>query len=742
MKRTLTILLTLSVLVLVNFIIWRYINNPLQLRSWTKTTMGVTFDPRRKEYTQKNGQYPTEAEIDADLAVLENKIHSVRTYSVLKGFHKIPELAAKHGLNTTVGAWIDGDREKNRQEIETLLQVSNQNNNKIVRVMVGNEVLFRNDIPVQQLIDYIREVQEQTLQPVSTSEPFDIWLKHPELVAEVDFIGVEIHPFWEGVAVENVVNFVFDKYEAVKKAYPNKPIVITEVGWPSDGQPSRQAIASRTNQAFFLREFLNRAAEQKIPYYIVEAFDQPWKMEIEGSAGAYWGIFNTNRQPKYPMDGAESTLSNINRSEIAVVTVCVIMASLFLSAHQSFALPVILFFGFITILELFVPLIFSVNLAGFEELTIFLNYVLLILLAFILLWLLIGYCKKLIKENEEKQINILNEESINIEAEGFQGIDGVIELFSQFQIDKGEVLFKKYLKFQDIGTADLQILFESLESFLYPFEYRIGNTYTDYLSAIKLIASDLIGYRIVIQHRNILIKKYKQLVYKDDYGNLIKTDFDSELKYFKENVLKKDTKYSEAISRYIEPYFHQKITERVKKECPGADTTSNEEVRKKIHEIVQNHISEASDLYIDFILNENCRMLNIYDNDRNNETTENPDSAEELSPYDYEKLCEEQLKKAGWKASITKKGADQGADVIASHNDFELVLQCKQYNGVVGNNAVQEAIAAREYYQTNAAAVVSNATFTKPARQLASAAGVLLLHHSELMTLHPNNFRH
>ena len=150
MKRFITIVGVIGLLVLVNFSIWSYINNPLQLKSWTKRTMGVTFDPRRKDYTQQNNRYPTEAEIDQDLSLLENKVHAVRTYSVLKGWHKIPELAAKHGLNTTLGAWIDGNMEKNRQEIETLIKTSNQDNHRIVRVMVGNEVLFRDDIPKKQ----------------------------------------------------------------------------------------------------------------------------------------------------------------------------------------------------------------------------------------------------------------------------------------------------------------------------------------------------------------------------------------------------------------------------------------------------------------------------------------------------------------------------------------------------------------------------------------------------------------
>ncbi|MGZ8095176.1 MAG: glycosyltransferase [Methylosarcina sp.] len=347
MKRILSILFTIALLVFINFSIWSYINNPLQLKSWTKTTMGVTFDPRRKEYTQENNLFPTEAQIDEDLAVLENKVHAVRTYSMLKGMHKVPELAAKHGLNTTIGAWIDGNLEKNRQEIEALLQASNQNNPKIVRVMVGNEVLFRDDIPKEQLIEYIREVKKRTWRPVSTSETFDIWLKNPDLVKEVDFIGAHILPYWNGIAAVDAVDFVFEKYHELQKAYPNKPIVITEVGWPSDGQPYKHATASRTNQARFLREFLNRAADEHLAYYIVEAFDQPWKMAIEGSAGAYWGIFNADRQPKYPMEGAVLALPGWKHWAVGAAGFSVVLMGLFLFTRRTLKLPGMLFFGLI-----------------------------------------------------------------------------------------------------------------------------------------------------------------------------------------------------------------------------------------------------------------------------------------------------------------------------------------------------------------------------------------------------------
>ncbi|TAL44323.1 MAG: glycosyltransferase, partial [Methylovulum sp.] len=212
----------------------------------------------------------------------------------------------------------------------------------------GNEVLLRNDIPEEALIEYIREVKKRNWRPVSTSETWAEWLKHPKLVDEVDFIAVHILPYWEGIAADDAVDYIFDRYHDVQKAYPNKPVIITEIGWPSDGQPAKHATASVSNQAKVLREFLNRADQEKVTYYIVEAFDQPWKQSIEGSAGAYWGIFNADRIAKYPMDGDVLTLPNWEDWATGAAIFSIVLMGLFLFTRRSLKLPGVVFFGVIT----------------------------------------------------------------------------------------------------------------------------------------------------------------------------------------------------------------------------------------------------------------------------------------------------------------------------------------------------------------------------------------------------------
>src|SRR4029077_11877593 len=85
----------------------------------------------------------------------------------------------------------------------------------------------------------------------------------------------------------------------LQQVFPHKPIVVAEIGWPSRGRTRESAVASDANEALFLRRFLRRAEQEQIIYYVMEAFDQPWKAYMEGAVGSYWGVYDVNRQPKF-----------------------------------------------------------------------------------------------------------------------------------------------------------------------------------------------------------------------------------------------------------------------------------------------------------------------------------------------------------------------------------------------------------------------------------------------------------
>lgn len=278
--------------------VWALLNQPSREPKWPKILQGIAFSPYQAHQDPTRGDLPSLADIDSDLALLEGKAHAVRTYTVQGPFAQVPRLAAEHGLNVMLGAWLDKRLYNNEREIKSLIRLSNERN--VVRVVVGNETLLRRDLTPAQLMVYLDRVQSKVTRPVSTAETWDSWLRHPQLAEHVDYLAVHILPFWEGVSVDDAVLFLADRMALLAARFPDKPIIIGEVGWPSDGRTRADAVASEYNEALFLRRFMRYAEREDYIYYIMEAFDQPWKAEGEGAVGAYWGIYDVTRKPKFP----------------------------------------------------------------------------------------------------------------------------------------------------------------------------------------------------------------------------------------------------------------------------------------------------------------------------------------------------------------------------------------------------------------------------------------------------------
>jgi exo-beta-1,3-glucanase (GH17 family)/cellulose synthase/poly-beta-1,6-N-acetylglucosamine synthase-like glycosyltransferase len=284
---------------LLTVLLWGMANRPNIEPPWPAKVEGFSFSPMRGNQSPQLSSNPDIGDIDADLALLAGDAHAVRTYTVRGTLGEVPRLAAAHDLNVTLGAWIGNQADHNETEITRLIDVYRENHSRVIRVVIGNETLLREDQSAAQMIEHLQRVRRAVWAPISTAEPWHIWIDHPELVDQVDFIAVHVLPYWEGVSVEGAVDHVLRRYRELQQAYPDKEVVISEVGWPSHGRTRKDAVASRSNQAKFLRRFLAAAEREDITYYLMEAFDQPWKRQIEGEVGGHWGVFDADREAKF-----------------------------------------------------------------------------------------------------------------------------------------------------------------------------------------------------------------------------------------------------------------------------------------------------------------------------------------------------------------------------------------------------------------------------------------------------------
>jgi exo-beta-1,3-glucanase (GH17 family)/cellulose synthase/poly-beta-1,6-N-acetylglucosamine synthase-like glycosyltransferase len=287
-----------------NIALWSLFNRPENPEpGWSGIFNYVSFSPYRDGQDPIESRFPAPEEIMEDLAFLKDKTKGIRTYSSLDGMEAIPGMATRLGFEVTAGAWIDGRYERNEDEIYNLIQNVNRYPATIKRVIVGNEALYRTDLTVEEIIDYLDRVREAVKVPVGTAEPWHVFIKNPELVNHVDFIAIHVLPYWERVSFNDSIGWVLDRYKQVKEAFPNKPVFLAEVGWPSNGENFGKAKPSREDEAKFLRRFLNIADQRKLDYCIMEVFDQPWKKPHEGVVGAFWGIYDVERKPKFSFTG-------------------------------------------------------------------------------------------------------------------------------------------------------------------------------------------------------------------------------------------------------------------------------------------------------------------------------------------------------------------------------------------------------------------------------------------------------
>ena len=295
------LLLTLLVAGL-NVLLWGALNKPTQPPDWTGRISGFAYAPYQRYQNPNKLIFPSADELDADIKIMSGYTNRLRTYSSLEN-PEIPAIAKRYGMKVLAGTYLDHRSQRNDDELEALIASARDNDN-IDSVMVGNETLLRNDMGVDSLIHYLDRVRAQVKVPVSTAEPYWVWMKYPQLAKHVDFLTIHLLPYWEGYPRKEAVGLqVLARFYELQSAFPGKRIVVGEVGWPSSGDRLKGSTASIADESLFIRQWLNEAAQRGIDYYLMEAFDQPWKEPFEGRVGAYWGMFGADREAKFSLTG-------------------------------------------------------------------------------------------------------------------------------------------------------------------------------------------------------------------------------------------------------------------------------------------------------------------------------------------------------------------------------------------------------------------------------------------------------
>jgi glucan 1,3-beta-glucosidase len=155
----------------------------------------------------------------------------------------------------------------------------------------------------------IREVKGRVPMPVTYADVWEFWLRYREVAAAVDFVTIHILPYWEDdpIPARDAAAHVDAIRSQVAAAFPDKEVLIGEFGWPSAGRMRAGALPSPANAARTLHDVVALARRANYRLNVIEAYDQPWKRQLEGAVGGHWGLFDAYaRKAKFGWGGAVS----------------------------------------------------------------------------------------------------------------------------------------------------------------------------------------------------------------------------------------------------------------------------------------------------------------------------------------------------------------------------------------------------------------------------------------------------
>jgi len=259
---------------------------------------GISFSPY--EGNQNPGELSKISieQIQRRLKIIQPYTQWIRTFSCTYGNENIPKIAHEMGLKTIVGAWLSDNLDDNEKEIVNIINLGKEGHADIVAV--GNEVLFRNELTVEELLSYIRRVKEALPNvQVGYVDAYYLFTDFPEVTDVCDVILTNCYPFWEHCSLEHAVGYMTAMYESVLSVAKGKKIIISETGWPSQGSTLGGAIPSNENSMKYFINTFQWAQEANIDLFYFSSFDEEWKIGHEGDCGAYWGIWDKDGNYKY-----------------------------------------------------------------------------------------------------------------------------------------------------------------------------------------------------------------------------------------------------------------------------------------------------------------------------------------------------------------------------------------------------------------------------------------------------------
>ena len=277
----------------------------------------IAFSAYVDGYDPISGPHPGPELVDQLMArVRDMGFRCILVYGTMAEFDPIYVAAERYGLQVIAIIWLDGDATFNQASIAAGIQRAKAQPQIVVRLSCGSEVRIRHGVAVAEPIirDCLTQVVEAGVsKPVGYIDSWWGWCDEAwpcrtwGLASQVDWIGVNIYPWWENkysglypcTPAEDAAAFTVARYQAMRDHYSGREVLLTEFGWPAgpdDYMPTNAytgqqcGVASPANQHLVIEQTLDALDAAGLSGILFQAFREPWKVRYEGPVGEYWGV--------------------------------------------------------------------------------------------------------------------------------------------------------------------------------------------------------------------------------------------------------------------------------------------------------------------------------------------------------------------------------------------------------------------------------------------------------------------
>ncbi|KAK4549030.1 hypothetical protein LTR36_007486 [Oleoguttula mirabilis] len=247
----------------------------------------ISYSPYNNDNTCKN-----QTQVDSDFEAISD-FAMVRLYGTdCNQTATVLSAASAKGINVFAGVY---DVTQVDSEVQDIIDAAKGNWNSIHTVAIGNEGVNNNVYTVAEVVSAIGAARSKLQSAgytgnVVTVDTFVAVIANPELCQASDYAAANCHAFFDGsVTAQDAGKFVLGQAQRVSAACGGKDTIITESGWPSQGDTNGQAVPSEQNQIDAINS-LKSAFSSNIVLF--SAFNDYWKQNNAGTYAAeqYWGI--------------------------------------------------------------------------------------------------------------------------------------------------------------------------------------------------------------------------------------------------------------------------------------------------------------------------------------------------------------------------------------------------------------------------------------------------------------------